>query len=272
MLEGARREWMQDLTGTADQTARDVWRPGNRLDLYFFHSPSSAVAYPPSQSTAVLEIRACLDAGVVAGEYPLTLVGGELIEYEGSRRIDPVLESATLRVLSDLTTSEACQSAPPLLACGIDAAYVSGFLLLRFELGTSEPIDWSVWIVGAAFAFPLVNTRLPVIEPAAEFPVAFPFPAGLGTLAIVTVLTPPIGDPCVDFAVVDRVGAGIRIVGLDLGVIGARLHDDEGQNVERNARIRVVPVADAGHLAWLDAPDEVVRGIESALAADAVPA
>jgi pimeloyl-ACP methyl ester carboxylesterase len=42
--------------------------------------------------------------------------------------------------------------------------------------------------------------------------------------------------------------------------------------VERNARIRVVPVADAGHLAWLDAPDEVVRGIESALAADAVPA
>ncbi len=42
--------------------------------------------------------------------------------------------------------------------------------------------------------------------------------------------------------------------------------------VERNPRIRVVPVADAGHLAWLDAPDEVVRGIESALAADALPA
>jgi pimeloyl-ACP methyl ester carboxylesterase len=42
--------------------------------------------------------------------------------------------------------------------------------------------------------------------------------------------------------------------------------------VERNARIRVVPVADAGHLAWLDAPAEVVRGIEAALAADAVPA
>jgi pimeloyl-ACP methyl ester carboxylesterase len=31
--------------------------------------------------------------------------------------------------------------------------------------------------------------------------------------------------------------------------------------VERNPRIRIVPVADAGHLAWLDAPDEVVRGI-----------
>ena len=41
--------------------------------------------------------------------------------------------------------------------------------------------------------------------------------------------------------------------------------------VERNGRIRVVPVADAGHLAWLDAPDEVVGGIEAALAADALP-
>jgi pimeloyl-ACP methyl ester carboxylesterase len=42
--------------------------------------------------------------------------------------------------------------------------------------------------------------------------------------------------------------------------------------VERNARIRVVPVADAGHLLWLDAPGEVVSGIEAALAGDAVPA
>ena len=39
---------------------------------------------------------------------------------------------------------------------------------------------------------------------------------------------------------------------------------------ERNPRIRVVPVADAGHLLWPDAPDDVVRGIEAALAADAV--
>lgn len=43
--------------------------------------------------------------------------------------------------------------------------------------------------------------------------------------------------------------------------------------VERNAGIRMVPVADAGHLAWLDAPEEVVHGIEGALArAVAVPA
>ncbi len=40
--------------------------------------------------------------------------------------------------------------------------------------------------------------------------------------------------------------------------------------VERNAGIRVVHVADAGHLAWLDAPEEVARGIENALAPDAV--
>jgi pimeloyl-ACP methyl ester carboxylesterase len=39
--------------------------------------------------------------------------------------------------------------------------------------------------------------------------------------------------------------------------------------VERNPRIRIVPVADAGHLAWLDAPDEVVRGIVAALREDA---
>ena len=43
--------------------------------------------------------------------------------------------------------------------------------------------------------------------------------------------------------------------------------------VERNPSIRIVPVPDAGHLVWLDAPDEVVRGIERALAEDAaVPA
>jgi pimeloyl-ACP methyl ester carboxylesterase len=42
--------------------------------------------------------------------------------------------------------------------------------------------------------------------------------------------------------------------------------------VERNAGIRIVRVADAGHLAWLDAPEEVARGIEAALAPDAVVA
>ena len=43
--------------------------------------------------------------------------------------------------------------------------------------------------------------------------------------------------------------------------------------VERNPSIRIVPVPDAGHLVWLDAPDEVVRGIERALAEGvAVPA
>jgi 2-hydroxy-6-oxonona-2,4-dienedioate hydrolase len=39
--------------------------------------------------------------------------------------------------------------------------------------------------------------------------------------------------------------------------------------VERNPRIRIVPVADAGHLTWLDAPGAVVRGIEAALVEDA---
>jgi pimeloyl-ACP methyl ester carboxylesterase len=41
--------------------------------------------------------------------------------------------------------------------------------------------------------------------------------------------------------------------------------------VERNPGIRIVPIADAGHLVWLDAPDAVVHGIEAALAEDAVP-
>jgi pimeloyl-ACP methyl ester carboxylesterase len=39
--------------------------------------------------------------------------------------------------------------------------------------------------------------------------------------------------------------------------------------LERNGGIRVVPIADAGHLAWLDAPVEVVSGIEDALAENA---
>ena len=39
--------------------------------------------------------------------------------------------------------------------------------------------------------------------------------------------------------------------------------------VEQNPMIRIVPIADAGHLAWLDAPEAVVRGIEAALAEDA---
>lgn len=38
--------------------------------------------------------------------------------------------------------------------------------------------------------------------------------------------------------------------------------------VARNRDIRIVSVADAGHLAWRDAPVEVVRGIEGALAED----
>jgi pimeloyl-ACP methyl ester carboxylesterase len=52
--------------------------------------------------------------------------------------------------------------------------------------------------------------------------------------------------------------------------VSAPVDDAWAGIVVRNPRIRVVPVADAGHLAWLDAPDDVVRGIEAALAAEAV--
>jgi pimeloyl-ACP methyl ester carboxylesterase len=52
--------------------------------------------------------------------------------------------------------------------------------------------------------------------------------------------------------------------------VSAPVDDAWAGIVERNPRIRVVTVADAGHLAWLDAPDDVVRGIDAALAAEAV--
>ena len=51
--------------------------------------------------------------------------------------------------------------------------------------------------------------------------------------------------------------------------VSGRVEEAWAAIVERNPMIRIVPIADAGHLAWLDAPEAVARGIEAALAEEA---
>jgi hypothetical protein len=57
---------------------------------------------PAGEGVAVLEFEVCLRAGATAGEYPLELTGGELIDAGSGRAIAPDLVSGTLVLAADL--------------------------------------------------------------------------------------------------------------------------------------------------------------------------
>jgi hypothetical protein len=71
------------------------------------------VSIAPGPSRAVGRITVCLAQGTPAGEYPLSLVSGELVDYDSGQVIRPELASGTLRVLSDVTVVQECTTPTP---------------------------------------------------------------------------------------------------------------------------------------------------------------
>ena len=88
--------------------------------------------------------------------------------------------------------------------CILDLAlsFTDGTLTLDFELGTAEPATWGVWwFIPSAGIIPLWSIPLPAID----MPVAFPIPGfpSIGTVGVLTALSPPLGVPCFAFGFVD---------------------------------------------------------------------
>jgi hypothetical protein len=68
------------------------------------------------QDVLVLRATVCLMEGTRAGEYPLVLDAGELVDFESARAIRPALAGGTLRLLADLEPGAGCP--PETLAGG----------------------------------------------------------------------------------------------------------------------------------------------------------
>jgi len=78
----------------------------------------------------------------------------------------------------------------------------TGTLLMDFEIGSTVPAKWSLWIVTGGTAFPLVSAfELGVIDPPVAFPIPLQLPP-LGTIGVLTILeTDADGIICWDFIV-----------------------------------------------------------------------
>ena len=62
----------------------------------------------PAQSTPVLRFKVCLEDGTAAGEYPIALTAGALVDAATGKSISPQLTGGTLVVQNDVNTGTDC--------------------------------------------------------------------------------------------------------------------------------------------------------------------
>lgn len=99
-------------------------------------------------------------------------------------------------------------SAPP---CTLDLTLTlnANTLEMDFDLGTTDPAIWNVWLSIHNFTFPLWNSHVPSIDPPVSIPVPIPVPE-IGSVGVLTTLVQPTGFPvgppgiiCSDWQTVD---------------------------------------------------------------------
>lgn len=113
-----------DLTGTVVTISQDpqftidsrsfIRVTDDALDFGFLRMrPWMPDWIPPGDEVPVTEFKVCLAEGVREGSYPLTLVGGELVDAETGREIVPALEEGVLTVLADVLPGSGCPGVTP---------------------------------------------------------------------------------------------------------------------------------------------------------------
>ena len=124
-----------DLTGTAIlpcvMTALTNETTGH-LKIGFLPNFTGGLAIPVREHQLALKVQVCLEPGTPAGDYPITLIAGEMAEHRTGRRIAPATTSGTLTVLEDVSGPE----------CVLDPSDVHSPNLepleIAFELGDSS--------------------------------------------------------------------------------------------------------------------------------------
>ena len=137
---------------------------------------------PPSITTsgsAVMTLTAASSTAV--GIYPVTVAASSATN--------------THTAPTSLTVSNCVDS--------VALTYGLGTLNLAFRVGTAAPAAWSTWLVLQNVPYNLWSTSLPAVSPLAEFnvPIA-PFPK-MGTIYVITTLTPTSGPACWDIQTIN---------------------------------------------------------------------
>ena len=162
---------------------------GSVMSFAFLSTLTKSEFIPAGTDAAVLAIEGCLAQGTPAGEYPLTLDAGELVDTASGRRIVPALDSGILTVLANVSGAE-CGEEEQVGACSpwpipdplppVDAAFSlqggSG------QRGSDVVVPFKVFgsqvVQGYSFSIDfdedvLEATRIEEIFPVQERPFAF---------------------------------------------------------------------------------------------------
>ena len=92
----------------------------------------------------------------------------------------------------------------PAELCDLELTYTSGTIELDFQLATSVPATWSVWLSLQSFTVPLWSFPLAVIDPPTAVNAPIPGFPPLGTIGFLTTLTRPgEGIICSDWETID---------------------------------------------------------------------
>jgi hypothetical protein len=112
LLQGA-NEAAHDLSGTLGTGMSGAAAQDDVVSFGFVSSFFADRAIPPGVNQPVLEITACLRPGTAAGEYPLLLEEGELIDAATARTISPALQGGILDFEGEVNDEGNCQSEEP---------------------------------------------------------------------------------------------------------------------------------------------------------------
>lgn len=105
------------------------------------------------------------------------------------------LVSVTEAPISVATTVSVC-------ALDLELRYRDTTLTMEFDIGTSEPAIWNVWLLVSGQSIPLWSVPAPVIVPPVSFDVSVPFPSA-GTIWFIAALTTTDGTLCFTFDTVN---------------------------------------------------------------------
>jgi hypothetical protein len=97
-----------DLTGTLDVGFNAVSLNDGTVKFGMLSTLTGMASIPAGENTPAFEITLCLQDGVPAGDYPLVLTSGELVDQATGKAIPPELLSGTLTVLEEVAEGAGC--------------------------------------------------------------------------------------------------------------------------------------------------------------------
>jgi len=97
-----------DRTGIYDNGFSSARAQGDRIDIGHMASIVEETPIPAGSLSEVVEVTGCIATPLEAGEYPITVELGEIVDWDTGRRIDPTFVDGILIVESDISPTATC--------------------------------------------------------------------------------------------------------------------------------------------------------------------